>query len=286
VKHKGLGKGLDALFIDNQTAESAVSVLKISEIEPNREQPRIDFGEAQLNELADSIRLHGVLQPIVVRPLSSGGYQIVAGERRWRASRIAGETEIPVIVRELDDLQVMEIAIIENLQREDLNVIELANGYKSLMDKFGMTQEQIAEKLGKSRPVIANTIRLLNLPQPVVHLVREGKITGSHAKALLAIENTDLLTETAERAAKGELLVRDIERIARQEKNTGKEKKSPDEETFWNETYRKEVELALTNELGRKIIVQSRGERPTITIELFNDQELSNFASLLTNNLW
>ena len=288
MKHKGLGKGLDALFIDNQTSESTISTLKISEIEPNRNQPRIDFNESSLMELADSIRMHGVLQPIVVRPLPSGVYQIIAGERRWRASRIAGITEIPVVIRELDEMQVLEIAIIENLQREDLNVIELASGYRALMENFNMTQEQVAEKVGKSRPVVANTVRLLNLPDSVSQMVREGKITQGHAKALLAIEDEALLIETAEKAAKGLMLVRDIERLARHGKSS--EKLGPNridaqvQDSIWGDSYHKEMELALSEELGRKVTIQSHGSKSTITLEFYNDEELADIAARLAKN--
>ncbi|MCL2068488.1 MAG: ParB/RepB/Spo0J family partition protein [Oscillospiraceae bacterium] len=291
MKHKGLGKGLDALFIDNQTAESAVSTLKISQIEPNRHQPRRMFDEASLMELADSIRLHGILQPLVVRPLTGGGYQIVAGERRWRACRMAGKTEVPVIIRELDDPQTLEIAIIENLQREDLSVIELAGGYKALMENFNMTQEQVAEKVGKSRPVIANTIRLLNLPGPVIEFVRGNKITQGHAKALLAIEDEKLLIETAEKAAKGEMLVRDIEKLARREKAPAPEKQkksaytAPGDSSSWGKhSYHRETELALMAELGRKVVIQSNSNKTTITIDIFDNDDLADIAARLARN--
>ena len=164
VKKGGLGKGLDALFIDNETVNTGVVTLRLSEIEPNKEQPRKVFSEEALNELADSIKEHGVLQPLLVRPLPTGGYQLVAGERRWRASRMAGLQEVPVVIRDMDEEQAMEIALIENLQREDLNAIEEASGYKLLMERYGMTQEQVAKRVGKSRPAIANALRLLHLP--------------------------------------------------------------------------------------------------------------------------
>lgn len=176
AKKGGLGKGLDALFMDNETVDSGgVVTLRLSQIEPNRDQPRKIFSEEALNELADSIREHGVLQPLLVRPLPGGSYQLVAGERRWRASRMAGLQEVPVVIREMDEEQAMEIALIENLQREDLNAIEEATGYKQLMERYGMTQEQVAKRVGKSRPAIANALRLLNLPQKVMDMVGEGE---------------------------------------------------------------------------------------------------------------
>jgi len=289
AKTKGLGKGLDALFIDNQTADAAVSVLKVTEIEPNKDQPRSLFDEAALTELADSIREHGVLQPLVVRPLESSGYQIVAGERRWRASRMAGLSEVPVVIRELDDLQTLEIAIIENLQREDLNVIELAKGYKDLMDNFNMTQEQVADRVGKSRPVVANTVRLLNLPEQVLDYVRDNRLSQGHAKALLGFEDEKLLVEVAEKAISGGVLVRDIERMARQSKETPKDKqvmKKQEKEAkpAWGDSFHKEMELALSVELGRKVFINSTGKRSTITLEFYNNEELADIAERLAGN--
>jgi ParB family chromosome partitioning protein len=226
AKRSGLGKGLNALFIDNNTDEGAITSLKIGVVEPNKNQPRADFEEAALEELAESIREHGVLQPIVVRPFrEDGGYQIVAGERRWRAARIAGLTEIPVVIRELDDAQSLELAIIENLQREDLNAIELAFGYKALMDDYGLTQEQVAKRVSKSRPDVANTMRLLSLPENVVGHIRSGKISKGHAKALLSLEDKPLIEATAERIVMGDLHVREIERLAQQKKQQKRENK-------------------------------------------------------------
>ena len=286
AKNKALGKGLEALFIDNQTADTVVSMLKMTEIEPNKNQPRSLFDEAALTELADSIREHGVLQPLVVRPLESGGYQIVAGERRWRASRMAGLSEVPVVIRELDDLQTLEIAIIENLQREDLNVIELARGYKALMDNFNMTQEQVADRVGKSRPVVANTIRLLNLPDKVLDFVRDNKLSQGHAKALLAFEDENLLLEVAGKAVSGGVLVRDIERMARQSKELPKIKEAatkPEKEAspIWGDSFHKEMELALSVELGRKVVINSAGKKSTITFEFYSNDELADIAERL-----
>ena len=184
----GLGKGLDAIFIENDTNDSNNNVfLKISDIEPNRDQPRKDFNEEALRELADSIATHGVLQPLLVRPLAGGGYQLVAGERRWRASRMAGLSEVPVIIREMTDSEMTQIALIENLQREDLNSVEEALGYKSLMDAYNLTQDEVAKAVGKSRPAVANVMRLLNLPEEIQNMLKEGKISAGHARALLGI---------------------------------------------------------------------------------------------------
>lgn len=284
VKRKGLGKGLDALFEDNHVEEKGVSQLKISEIEPNRNQPRSSFDEEPLRELADSIRLHGILQPLVVRPMDKGGYQIVAGERRWRASRMAGLSEVPVVIRELSDSETLEIAIIENLQREDLNVVELARGYQSLIEEHGMTQEQVAEKVGKSRPVIANTVRLLGLPLPVLEDVRTGKISRGHAKALLSLDDEALILETAKKVVKDQILVRDIEKLARKRKASPKSEaaRTVTDTGSWGDSYFKEMEIALSSELGRKVSILQNGKKASITLEFYNAEELQDIAERLT----
>lgn len=281
AKRSSLGKGLDALFLDNTIEDAVVTTLKITEIEPNTNQPRSDFDEEALRELADSIREHGVIQPLVVRPFQ-GAYQIVAGERRWRASRIAGLSEVPVVIRELDDHQTLEIAIVENLQREDLNPIELAQGYKNLMDQYDMTQEQVAEKLGKSRPVIANTIRMLSLPPNVLEYVRDGKISKGHAKALLSLEDDALIEETAERIVHGEMLVRDIEKLAREKKQIKPEKVLLSPATSWGNSYYKEMELALAAELGRKVHIVKQGKKIVMELEFYHEEELAELADQLT----
>ena len=182
LKKSGLGKGLDSIFAENDTEDkNSVVMLKVHEVEPNRSQPRKDFQEEALAELADSIAQHGVLQPIVVRPLFDGGYQIVAGERRWRAARMAGVADIPAMVRELSDGEVMELALIENLQREDLTPLEEALGYQTLIETYGMTQDEVSKTVGKSRPAVTNALRLLHLPAPVRLLLEEGRISAGHA---------------------------------------------------------------------------------------------------------
>lgn len=289
AKRSGLGKGLDALFLDNKTEDRAVTSLKISEIEPNKDQPRSLFKDEALRELADSIREHGVIQPLVVRPMDKGGYQVVAGERRWRAARMAGLSEVPVVIRELDDSQTLEIAIIENLQREDLNPIELALGYKILMEEHGMTQEQVAEKLGKSRPVIANTVRILSLPPMVVDYIRQGDISQGHAKALLSLEDDALIEQTANRVVRGELLVRDIERLAKDRKKPSvpsADKDSTGIDTTWGDSYYKEMELALSTELGRRVKITGHGKRSTIELEFYSNEELADISARLTKSSW
>ena len=218
----GLGRGLDSLFADNSVDElnPSVNKLRIMEIEPNRDQPRKDFDEKSLSELAESIEQHGVLQPLVVRPLTNGGYQLVAGERRWRAARIAGLTEVPVVIKELTDEEVIEIAMIENLQREDLNPLEEALGYRYMMDELNITQEQAAEKVGKSRPAVANAIRLLRLPDEVQEMVKNNLISPGHARALLGFENQELIIQTAKRIVKEDLSVREVETLVKNSQKT------------------------------------------------------------------
>ncbi|MBQ1339283.1 MAG: ParB/RepB/Spo0J family partition protein, partial [Ruminococcus sp.] len=210
----GLGIGLDTLFLDNTNDVQVKKTLRTTEIEPNRNQPRKNFSEEAISALADSIREHGMLQPILVRPISSGGYQIVAGERRWRAARMLGLDEVPVNIREFSDAETMQIAIIENLQRENLNPIEEAAGYNKLIEKYGMTQDKIAKMVGRSRSAVANSVRLLSLPERVVKMLENGEISAGHGRSLLGFENEELLIATALKAAEGGLTVRQVERAA------------------------------------------------------------------------
>jgi len=288
AKRSGLGKGLDALFIDNNTEDGTITTLKISELEPNKSQPRTVFNEQALRELSDSIRSHGVLQPLVVRPMDHGSYQIVAGERRWRAARMAGLGEVPVVIRQLADDQTLEIAIIENLQREDLSVIELALGYQALIEQHGLTQEQVAGKLGKSRPVIANTIRLLGLPKSVQEHVQTGRIPRGHAKALLALEDQELIARVAEQVVSDNILVRDIEKMARDMKKTKAETQqrlpSPKEKTghAWADNFYREMEIALSAELGRKVRIVPKENKSTLELDFYSNAELTDIAARLT----
>ena len=281
AKKGGLGKGLDTLFMDNSVEEisstSAVK-LKIMDIEPNREQPRKDFDDAALGELADSIAKYGVLQPLLVRPLSGGGYQLIAGERRWRASRLAGLTEVPVVVREMTDEEAAALALIENLQREDLNPLEEAFGFRKLMDDFGLTQEEAAEKVGKSRPAVANALRLLKLPEAILDLVRSGELSAGHARALLSFPTQEQMLETARLIMEKGLSVRETERLAKKAAKPKKEKETPARRA----SYYDQVELALTEALCRKIRIQN-GKNETGTIEIaFNSKEdLERIANAL-----
>ena len=248
TKKRGLGKGLDALFVDNAVeSESRINTLPIAEVEPNRDQPRKEFDQEALEELAASIAEHGVLQPILVRPVS-GGYQIVAGERRWRAARLAGLVEIPAVIKEMTDQEVGQAALVENLQREDLNPVEEALGYHQLMEQFGMTQDQVAKKVSKSRPAVANAVRLLGLPETVLAFLRAGSLTAGHAKALLSLKEEEKVV-------------------------------LPTEPIF------KEVELSLTEVLGRRVRVITDGTKGKLEIEYFSKDDLMRLASVFNEKI-
>ena len=273
LKNRGLGRGIESIFDENSTYSEKIVTLNINDIEPNRNQPRKDFDDEALNALAQSISEHGLIQPIVVRPTIGGGYVIIAGERRWRASRLAGLTEIPVVVKDTDEQSLMEMALVENLQREDLNAVEEALGYKSLMDNFGLTQEQVATKMAKSRSAVANALRLLNLNEEELEALRYGKITAGHARALLATEDLDLRTQMFTFALEGEN-VRTLEKMAKSSPSKPTKKTKP---TFYNE-----VEISLKNELRRKVTVTPTGKgKGKLTIEFFSDEELTEFAKKL-----
>ena len=281
AKKGGLGKGYDNIFGENELeSRDSVVVLAIDEISPNRSQPRTEFDPEALAELTDSISKHGVLQPILVRPLIAGGYQIVAGERRYRASLQAGLSEIPAIVRELDDKETMEIALIENLQRKDLTPVEEALGYDALMKNHGFTQEQVAESVGKSRPAIANALRLLSLPQPVIDLLAEGLISAGHARALVGIEDEETAMNIANEIIDKGLSVRAVEALV---KNADKKKKvkADDGRKAKKPTYFAEVEMALSENMGRRVTVTAskNGSGGTISIYFYSDDELKMLAN-------
>lgn len=277
-KKSGLGKGLDKLFLENSVDEMvATNVLPLSEIIPNKEQPRKTFDEGALQELADSITQHGVLQPLLVRPLPEGGYQLVAGERRWRASRLAGLKEVPVVVKDLSDVETMEIAIIENLQREDLNPIEEAEGLQALIDRCGFTQDEVATSVGKSRPAIANSLRLLKLPPEVRDMTMEGVISAGHARALLAFDNEAMIYEAAKQIVQQKLTVRDVERLAKmKEKSAPVVKHAKRRDAFYDE-----VELSLSEALGRKVRVLNGRGKGTLEIEFYSMEDLKDIANRL-----
>ena len=273
TKSRGLGRGIESIFDENSTDSDKIVTLNINEIEPNRNQPRKDFDEEALNSLAESISQHGLIQPIVVRPTIGGGYTIIAGERRWRACRMAGLTEIPVVIKDTGEQNLMEMALVENLQREDLNPVEEALGYKSLIDGFGLTQEEVATKMAKSRSAVANALRLLNLKEEELEALRSGKITSGHARALLSAENSEIRAKMFESALNGEN-VRVLEKMAKEKKTAPKRETKP---TFYSE-----VELSIKNELHRRATVKSTGKgKGTLTIEFFSDEELEDFAKKL-----
>lgn len=280
AKKKGLGRGFDAIFADNAVEEisetqSAVK-LKLTDIEPNRNQPRKNFDEEALADLAHSIELHGVLQPLLVRPCPNGSYQLVAGERRWRASRMAGLTEVPVVIKELTDAQVAELALVENLQREDLDPIEEALGFKELSEKYEYTQEEISNLVGCSRPAIANALRLLTLPEEVIALISDKKLSPGHARAVMTIEDDALKIRAANTAVKDGLSVRDTERLARslaKEPARGKRTKKRD-------PYYDEVELSLSEVLKRKVRVTKSSKNGKLEIEFFDDEDLKKLLKI------
>lgn len=281
-KMGGLGKGLGAIFIENDNEESGGAVkLKISEIEPNRSQPRKDFDEEALSELADSISKHGLLQPILVRPLPLGGYEIVAGERRYRASRMAGLTEVPVVIRELTESETMELALIENLQREDLSPLEEAQGYDVLITEHGFTQEEVAKSVGKSRPAVTNALRLLKLPDSIAQFLKEDKISAGHARALLSLPNEDVMQEVCKEIIKNDLSVRQTEKVC---KKLTAETKPVRQEKEKIPNFYKEVELTLTAALGRKIsVTKSKGKQGgVLQIEFYSDEELTELSNKLS----
>ena len=273
----GLGRGYETLFSDNTTEVQNVSTLRVAEIEPNRDQPRKTFDDSAIAALADSIREHGMLQPILVRPLENGSYQIVAGERRWRAARMLGLEEVPVTIRAMTDQETMQIALIENLQRENLNPIEEALGYQELMDQFGMTQEGISKIVGRSRSAVANSLRLLQLPEPIQQYLQEGSITVGHAKALAGFTDEEAMLACAARAAEGQLTVRAIEKLAAA---PTEHLLKPDRR---RDSYYKEMELSLSSSLGRKVKVDQGRKKGVLILEYYDKADLAALAEKLTH---
>ena len=283
-KKNGLGRGLGSLLADNSIEENnSIQPVKldIMDIEPNKEQARKQFDEAALSELADSIAQHGVLQPLLVRPIIGGGYQLIAGERRWRASRIAGLTQVPGIIKELTDDEAAVISLIENLQREDLNPIEEAYGFASLIKDFDLTQEEAARRVGKSRPAVANALRLLRLPQEVIDAVREGKFSAGHARALAAIDDEKTAIFAAKTVMEKGLSVRETEKLV---KALTAEKKEKKKKTTARNSFFDEVELSLNNPLGRKakVVTKSGKESGTLEIDFYDKDDLARIAKVLS----
>lgn len=280
MKKRGLGKGLDAIFAENaaDSTEGSVSV-KISEIEPNRDQPRKEFDSEALSELADSISQHGVLQPLLLRPLLTGGYRIVAGERRWRAARMAGLTEVPAVVREMSDTEEMLFALIENLQREDLTPLEEARGYRTLIEAQDFTQEEVSQAVGKSRPAVTNALRLLNLPEDIQQMLENGEITAGHARTLLSFKREENMRLGAKRAKEG-ASVRELEALA---KRLNQQKDAPEQKPRKNQ-YFEEAQLAVGEYLNRKVKVAGTKKKGTLQIEFYGEEDLQNLLHDLHMN--
>ena len=280
---KGLGMGLGALFGEEYPApqpereETAPDLLPIEKIEPRADQPRKRFDPEALEMLAESIRTYGLIQPITVRPLDSGFYQIIAGERRWRASRMAGLTEVPVVIKDVSDEQAMELALVENLQREDLDPVEEAAGIRELMTRCDLTQEQAARKLGKSRSALANSLRLLNLPETVLELLKSGFINTGHAKVVLGLPTPELQAEAAQIIADNQLNVRQAETLCKKMAKPAKEPREPAPRG----TLPVEVEESLKQVLGSEVNVAYHGGKGKLTVHFYSDEQLRAFANLL-----
>ena len=284
-KNSGLGRGLDAIFLDNTLVdegahgEERISKLKISLVDPKRDQPRKYFDKEALEQLAQSIAENGLLQPILVREYGEGRYQIIAGERRFRASKLAGLSEIPAIVLERDDKNAAQIALIENIQREDLNPLEEAMAYKSLAEEYEMTQEELSQRVGKSRSAIANTIRLLDLPDEILTLVASRELSAGHARTLLGVENKDNMILLAQRAVEEDLSVRVLEELV---KSINKPVKVKDEEEELPLVdYFRELEIRVQSHLGRKVKIEGKGRKKTITLSYEDNEDLDEILKLL-----
>lgn len=276
----GLGSGMDLLFEDNVSQVQVKKTLRLSELEPNRAQPRKNFDESAISALADSIREHGMLQPVLVRPLAFGGYQIVAGERRWRAARMLGLDEIPVVIRDLTDIETAQIALIENLQRENLNPLEEAQGFRQLQDDFNMKQDEIAKTVGRSRSAVANAMRLLRLPEQVQELLVEGSISAGHARALLGFTDEERMIEAAQKAAAGLLTVRQLEKMAAESEKPEDVQPIPPLPSYY-----REMEISLHERLARKVKVDYKKNKGTLTLEFYDEDDLRALAEKLVQEL-
>lgn len=280
ANQKGLGKGLGALlgdFTEEPQEQSPYRILPIYKVEPNPDQPRQDFDEEELSSLADSIRIHGVIQPLTVRQMESGYYQIIAGERRWRAARLAGLDDIPAVVMEANDREVTELALIENLQRQDLNPVEEAMGYESLMQDYGMTQEEAAARVGKSRPAVANALRLLQLPKEVQEKLRAGVLTAGHARAVLSLKSEKKQLEAAQKIIALGLSVRQAELLC---KNMSKEPK-PEDTGVWKVDYIAECEKNLSRQLGRGVKIVNGKRKGRFELEFYGQDDLQKLLEKL-----
>ena len=285
-KNSGLGRGLDAIFLDNTLAEETVhseekiTKLKISLVDPKRDQPRKHFDKEALEQLAASISENGLLQPILVREYGDGRYQIIAGERRFRASKLVGLTEIPAIVLERDDKKAAQIALIENIQRENLNPIEEALAYKALAEEYDMTQEELSQKVGKSRSAIANFVRLLDLPEEVLTMVASGELSAGHARTLLGVKDKDAMILLAQKTVEEDLSVRVLENIVKLANKPAKPVVE-DEEPLPLVDYFRELEIKVQSHLGRKVKIDGKGRKKTITLSYEDNEDLDEILKLL-----
>ena len=282
---KGLGRGLDSIFADNyidvvaSSKDDTIQTLRLSQIEPKSDQPRKHFDEEALLELSDSIKQHGLLQPIIVRENEQGYYQIIAGERRWRASKLAGLSEIPAIVMQADELKAAEIAIIENIQRQDLNAYEEASAYKALIEQYGLTQEEASERVGKSRSAIANSMRLLELPDDVLEMLKTGDISAGHARALLGLKNKDCIVDTAEQILVRSLSVRDTEALVKKLNKEYEKGLLPTEESNSEEIevdYIKDLEKRAMHITGKRVKIKNKGKVSTVEIDFYGNDDLED----------
>jgi len=275
TQKRGLGAGLGALFGEDNLAEdlNSVSSLPIEKVEPRSDQPRSVFDQESLAELAESIRQYGLIQPITVRKLPSGYYQIIAGERRWRAARIAGLKEVPVRIIEADDRRAMELALVENLQREDLNPIEEAKGYKTLIEEYGMTQDEASQSVGKSRPAIANALRLLNLTPPVMAMLEDGDISAGHARALLSIKDEADQLRVATKVVEESLSVRQTENLVAKAVEQREKEAQPQKRNPLEVDYLADTEKQLTSSLGRRTQIRDGGKKGKIELEYYGSED-------------
>jgi ParB family chromosome partitioning protein len=287
AKKMSLGRGLDSIFGDNEieTKDSQVQKVRIGMIEPKADQPRQHFDNEALSQLADSIAIHGVLQPILVRPSSRAGfYQIIAGERRWRASKLAGLSEVPVIVVDADELQTAQFALIENLQREDLDAWEEGAAYSRLMRDFGLTQEEVSVKLGKSRSAVANSLRLLDLPEDVVELLRSKQLSAGHCRALLGLKDKEQMFALANRAVVRNLSVREVEAAVKAANRTRKEENGPEVDGGVRVDYLAELEKRATSLIGRRVAIQAGKRKKILTVEYQTNEDLEELLTKLCGN--
>ena len=279
----GLGRGLNALLGDPEIQSSGEGsvTLPISQVEPGLNQPRKRFDPESLEELRQSIELHGIIQPLTVRRLSTGYYQIIAGERRWRAAKAAGLAEVPAVIIEADDRKVMELGLIENLQREDLNPAEEARGYQVLMSEYGLTQEQLAQRMGKSRPAVANTLRLLALPAEIMTMLEEGTLSAGHARAILGAPSPALQVECAKKVVENQLSVRQTEALVKTISKEPPEKPEPVVEKDNIQIYLDALEKDLSGLLGRKVKIAHKGKKGKIELEYYGDEDLESLLTAL-----